>query len=125
MGHYLDLVDIARSPAQPREMPDPRADLLDDSNIWRRLLRMAWELDGDRPVGLCANLTCLRCLGARLVPDRGHLRFRSSGDYWSAESAFQTECREALAPYSSVLRTMLRALETQDDPRLLGASDAR
>jgi hypothetical protein len=95
------------------ERPDPRSDLLEDSHLWRRLLAIAWELDGEQPVGLCANLSCLRCLGATLVSLDGHLRLRATGDYWISESAFQAECRVFLDPYKPALLGMLATLEVE------------
>ena len=114
MGRYLDLARGAHGPAPRRtrapEMPDPRADLLEDSHLWRRLLGMAYVLDGEQPIGLCANLSCLRCLGATLVRPDGRLRFKASGDYWTSEDAFQAGCREFLEPYKVALTPMLASL---------------
>ena len=123
MSRYHDLLDelhryrdeiLSLLPAPAIEFSDPRADMLEDSHLWRRLLGMAWELDGQQSVGLCANLSCLRCLGATLVRPDGRLRFRSSGDYWLSEDAFQAECRKFLEPYKAALTKMLRTIESQE-----------
>ncbi len=122
VSHYRDLLDelhrnrdaiLSLLPAADPEMADPRSDLLEDSQLWRRLLGMAWGLDGVEPCGLCANLSCLRCLGATLVRPDGHLRFKASGDYWTSERTFQAECRLFLEPYGAVLRGMLATLEAE------------
>jgi hypothetical protein len=46
---------------------DPRPDLTGDSELWARLLAMAYDLDGDSPDGLFGALHGLRCMGAGLV----------------------------------------------------------
>ncbi len=45
---------------------NPRPDLIEDADLWARLLLKAYPIDGEDPEGLFWILHGLRCVGARL-----------------------------------------------------------
>jgi len=70
-----------------RFIKDPRPDLEGDSNLWSRLLTLAYGHDGEDPNGLFGVLHGFRCSGAGLtvVDGRAHLVAGEMGDEYPAE----------------------------------------
>ncbi|MSP11618.1 MAG: hypothetical protein EXR62_01540 [Chloroflexi bacterium] len=67
-GHRVGADGRPPLPQRGRWILDPRPDL-PDTDLWRRLLPLAFDLDGHDPAGLFGSLHGLRCGGARLRRD--------------------------------------------------------
>lgn len=68
VGAELNTVAVvSATPSRDDMATDPRPELTRDTPRWRRLLAVAFLVDGDHPEGLFGALHGLRCLGARLV----------------------------------------------------------
>ena len=79
---------------------DPRPDLAADSDLWARLLAMAYDLDGDLPGGLFGALHGMRCCGAGLVLVNGRCKLvpgeMLKADYEADRARYLVEHKAAL-----------------------------
>ncbi len=92
--------------ARDRWTADPRDDLAEDRGLWRRLLTLAYDYDGDDPAGLFGSLHGLRCCGARLVVEGGQVRL-VAGELDDAYPAFR---ERYLLPHAAALLELLGGL---------------
>lgn len=86
---------------------DPRPDLRADSDSWRRLLALAYDLDGDAPQGVFGVLHGLRCCGLQLTVERGRARL-AAGEM--GEGEYRALRDEWLVPHEARVRGLLAAL---------------
>ena len=83
---------------------DPRPDLAEDSAQWRRLLRLAWERDGEEAAGVYGVLLGVRCMGARL--ESGRIRPPVDMD----ESEWSADRERYLVPHRAAIVELLAAV---------------
>ena len=87
---------------------DPRPDLATDSDLWARLLAMAYDHDGDLPGGLFGALHGLRSLGAGLVVNGGRAKL-IAGEMTRAE--YEGDRTTYLLQHKAPLVELLRRLD--------------
>lgn len=87
-------------------LTNPRPDLVEDADLWARLLLKAYPIDGNNPHGLFWALHGLRCCGARLrvgatslILERGEM----------AEDEYARLRAQYLVPRAGQLKRLLAA----------------
>ncbi len=92
--------------AHPPVPADPRPDL-PGGEAWRRLLALAWPIDGQDPHGLYGALAGLRCCGAELaLMDSKWVLRRGEMD----DEAYAQARTQYLLPHADLLRSLLATL---------------
>lgn len=101
---------------------DPRPDLIDDSQKWTILLKMALELDGD----LCGALNGIRCGGTRIRPGRtgsGDIRWILRPDIdpsgrraWETQTDYEEARDKYLKPHFEEVTGLLQKLADMFPP---------
>ena len=86
---------------------DPRPDLADDSDQWRRLIVLAARY-GSGPQSLAAALDGVRCMGARLVIVADRWRIVAGPEYGPA--AYHCDRAGYLLPHKEALLAVLGEL---------------
>ncbi|AZF90334.1 MAG: hypothetical protein BPHS0_48 [Phage 5P_3] len=107
--------DILRALREERLVVDPREDLEDDAMEWDRLLRLAYERDGDDSRGLFMALHGMRCLGARLRWQEGASgRFLALYRGAEMEASEYAEARQRyLAPHAEAIRKLFAQISAE------------
>lgn len=98
---------------------DPRPMFAEDTDIWQELL--TWAAAEDPEVH--AALHCIRCGGARLGQEDGHLKFQGCyidpqddpehGTAWETYQDFKLDCESILGPYRHQIQGLLEQMERQ------------
>ncbi len=112
---YLDTALRALATTATTATPDPRPDLVDDAELWARLLPLAWVRDGSDRCGVYGSLLGMRCLGVRLSVGprtlRLHARPEQPGDPpgWVTPEQYREERRRWLDPHREAVIALLEA----------------
>ncbi len=91
---------------------DPRPELTGDSDLWARLLALAYDLDGDLQGGLFGALHGLRCMGAGLVLNGGKAKL-VHGEMTREEYSVDRETY--LQQHRAALIGLLRRLDVAEE----------
>ncbi len=97
-GNKKNLTNTTRKPKSITE--DPRSDLSEDSEAWRKMLVAAKR----ESILMCGILHGIRCGGARIV--RGDKGLRITGGDWDGYEKH----KEYLMPYRDQITKMLRGV---------------
>lgn len=87
---------------------NPRPDLIEDVDLWARLLLKAYPIDGSKSDGLFAALHGMRCAGARLRLGQTTAILSSPEDFGQDEWACWKQ--EHLEPHRETLLRLLKEL---------------
>ncbi len=91
------------------KITDPRPDLIEDSELWTRLLELASERDKD----LAGTLHGFRCQGTRLKRGRTSYVLRPDIDpvrAWPRQEEYEKERDKWLKPYTKEIAALLKSL---------------
>ena len=91
------------------KITDPRPDLIEDSELWTRLLELASERDKD----LAGTLHGFRCQGTRLKRGRTSYVLRPDIDpvrAWPSQAEYEKERDKWLKPYTKEIAVLLKSL---------------
>lgn len=106
----LDVPWPVRPVSGPKPLTDPRPDLMEDSELWKKFLQLAQETN---PI-LAGTLHGFRCQGTRIVRGKNGYMLRPelnpSKDGWSSRQEYERERDVWLLPHLKEIADLLKRL---------------